>query len=380
MPRSVRRRRIVHRPGSVRSALTRLAALLLTAATWPAVVAPPAMAAVTFTDRPVARGLDEPVAFTFTPNGRVFYVEKDTGEVHIYNPATDNDRVFATLPGVDGQGERGTLGIALHPGYPTKPFVFVYATRLVRGVLQNQIVRLAVDAGVGTNRRVIFSTRASSSPYHNGGRIEFGPDGMLYAIVGEGHSPASAQDLRNPRGKILRMTPRGRRPGDNPIRNSKIFVYGIRNSFGFDFDPVTGDLWETENGPSCNDEVNYIPVGGRNYGWGRRQDCGSLPAPRDTNNSGPRPRILPKMWFVNTIGITGMTFCDGCGLTGSEGDMFFGDVKFGQIRRVPLSAGRDSVAGVGRVVFDTGNVLSVESGPDGSIYYSDFSGIYRLTN
>jgi glucose/arabinose dehydrogenase len=372
--------RTVHRGRIVRPTLARLAALILTAAAWPAVTAAPAAAAVTFQATPVAVGLASPVAFTFTANGRIFYLEKDTGEVHIYNPVTDGDRLFTTVPGVDAQGERGTLGIALHPGYPQRPFVYVYATRLVGGVLQNQILRFRSDTGVGTDRRTIFSTRASSSPYHNGGRIEFGPDGMLYAIVGEGHTPASAQKLSNPRGKILRMTPQGRRPADDPIAHSKIFAYGIRNSFGFDFDPVTGDLWETENGPSCNDEVNYIPVGGRNYGWGRRQSCGSLPSPRDTNNSGPRPRVLPKMWFVNTIGITGMTFCSGCGLTGSQGDLFFGDVNNGQIRRVALAAGRASIAGPGGVVFDTGNVLSMESGPDGSIYYSDFSGIYRLTN
>jgi aldose sugar dehydrogenase len=372
--------RTAHGRTVVRSAVTRLVALALIAAAWPAVTARTAVAADTFSSRPVAMGLDQPVAFTFAPNGKIFYVEKDSGEVRIYNPASDGDHLFFTVSGVDGQGERGTLGVALHPGFPSRPFVYVYATRLVHGVLQNQILRITADGGSGRHRRVIFSTRASSSPYHNGGRIEFGPDGMLYAIVGEGHSAASAQDLTNPRGKILRMTPRGRRPADNPIAHSRIFAYGIRNSFGFDFDPVTGDLWETDNGPSCNDEVNYIPVGGGNYGWGRRQDCGSLPAPRDTNNSGPRPRILPEMWFVNPIGITGLTFCAGCGLTGSEGDMFFGGVKFGQIRRVPLGAGRHSVAGVGRVVFDTGNVLSVESGPNGSIYYSDFSGIHRLRN
>ncbi|MEO8291794.1 MAG: PQQ-dependent sugar dehydrogenase [Actinomycetota bacterium] len=367
-------------PRQMQCLLARLIPLVLAVVAWPAVSAAPARAAVTFHDRPVAVGLRQPVAFTFAPNGRIFYVEKTTGEVHLYNPASDQDRLFVTVPGVDAQGERGTLGIALHPGYPTQPFVYVYATRLVSGVLQNQILRYTAAAGVGTDPRTIFSTPASASAYHNGGRIEFGPDGMLYAVVGDGHGAANAQDLTNPRGKMLRMTPRGRRPADDPIRNSRIFEYGIRNSFGFDFDPVTGDLWETENGPSCNDEVNYMPVGGRNYGWGRRQDCGSLGAPRDTNNSGPRPRILPKMWFVDTIGITGMTFCARCGLTGSNGDLFFGDVNFGQIRRVPLSRGRDSLAGVGRVVFDTGSVLSVESGPDGSIYYSDFSGIYRLRN
>jgi glucose/arabinose dehydrogenase len=147
------------------------------------------------------------------------------------------------------------------------------------------------------------------------------------------------------------------------------------------FDPVTDELWETENGPSCNDELNHVALGGRNYGWGSRQDCNSLPAPRDTNNSGPRPRILPELWYEHPVGITGITFCDGCGLTNSEGDVFFGDVKFGDIRRVPLDAGRDTVNGTGTIVLDTADsVLSLETGPDGSIYFSDFSGIYRLEN
>jgi glucose/arabinose dehydrogenase len=374
MSRTDRRRSVA------RAVAVRAATVILAVAAWPTVTAAPAVAGVTFSADPVATGLNQPVAFTFAPDGRIFYVEKNSGQVRIFDPGTDDDSLFYTVPGVDGTGERGTLGIALHPAYPDRPFVFVYATRTTNGSLKNQILRLTDHDGTGRDRRTIFSTPASSDPYHNGGRIEFGPDHELYAIVGEGHDARNSQDLSNPRGKILRMTPLGKRPGDNPIRNSKIFAYGIRNSFGFDFDPMTGELWETENGPECNDELNHIPVGGKNFGWGPREDCGSLPAPRDTNNSGPRPRHLPELWFTSTIGITGMTFCDGCGLTGSEGDIFFGDVVFGGIRRVPLDAGRDTVDGVGSVVFDTGSVLSMETGPDGAIYFSDFSGIYRLTN
>ena len=365
---------------SVRHAIARVAAIVLAVAAWPAVTAAPAVAGTTFTADPILTGLDQPVAFTFAPNGRIFYVEKESGQIRLANPATDSDRLFYDMPGVNGEGERGMLGIALHPAYPERPFVYVYATRSTDGSLKNQILRLTNRSGNGRDRRTIFSTPASSDPYHNGGRILFGPDNELYAIVGEGHRPASAQDLSNPRGKILRMTPLGKRPGDNPIPRSKIFAYGIRNSFGFAFDPVTDELWETENGPGCNDEVNHIAIGGRNYGWGARQSCGSLPTPRDTNNSGPRPRIMPELWFTDPVGITGMTFCDGCGLTGSEGDLFFGDVVYGQIRRVPLDAGRDTVDGIGSVVFDTGNVLSLETGPGGAIYFSDFSGIYRLEN
>ena len=362
---------------NVRTAIARVAVMALTASAWPAVTAAPA-AGVTFRVDRVATGLNQPVAFTFAPGGKIFYVEKDSGEVRVYNPDGDRDRLFYDVPGVNGEGERGTLGVALHPDYPDRPYVYVYATRRSKGSLKNQILRLTNVGGSGRDRRRIFSTPASSSPYHNGGRILFGPDDQLYAIVGEGHHPASAQKLSNPRGKILRMTPRGKRPADNPIRRSRIFAYGIRNSFGFDFDPVTDELWETENGPACNDELNHIPVGGRNFGWGPRQSCGSLPTPRDTNNSGPRPRVLPELWFRDTVGITGMTFCDRCGLRGSQGDLFFGDVRFGQIRRVPLNAGRDTVTGVGTVVFDADNVLSMETGPGGSIYFSDFSQIYRL--
>jgi glucose/arabinose dehydrogenase len=372
--------RTSRRRSTASSSIARAAALILAFSAWPALTAPPAAAGVTFSADPVATGLNQPVAFTFAPSGLIFYVEKDSGQIRIYDPVADTDSLFYDVPGVNGDGERGTLGIALHPAYPAKPFVYVYATRTSGGALKNQILRLRDRGGTGHDRRTIFSTAASSNPYHNGGRIEFGPDGELYAIVGEGHRASNSQDLSNPRGKILRMTPQGDRPADNPIRHSKIFAFGIRNSFGFDFDPVTEDLWETENGPECNDEVNHIAHGGKNFGWGPRESCGSLPAPRDTNNSGPKPRVMPELWFTATIGITGVTFCDGCGLTGSEGDMFFGDVNFGQIRRVPLNAGRDSVAGRGSVVFDTGSVLSVETGPDGAIYFSDFSGIYQLVN
>ena len=273
------------------------------------------------------------------------------------------------------------LGIALHPSYPAKPFVYVYATRMSGGSLKNQILRLTNRHGTGRDRRQIFSTAASSNPYHNGGRIEFGPDGQLYAIVGEGHDAKNAQDLSNPRGKILRMTPQGDRPADNPIAHSKIFVYGIRNSFGFDFDPVTGELWETENGPECNDELNHIPVGGKNYGWGPRENCGGLTAPHDTNNSGPaapRPARALVHHHDRHHGHDLLRRVRPDRLRGRR--LLRRHQQRADNRRVPLDAGRDTVAGIGSVVFDTGNVASVETGPDGGIYFSDFSGIYRLVN
>jgi glucose/arabinose dehydrogenase len=326
--------------------------------------------------RRVAGGLDQPVAFTFGPGRVLWYLEKNSGEVRSIDLASGDDRLFATITGIDGAGERGMLGIALHPDYPDEPFVYVYATRNDGGNLRNQILRLEDRDGNGADPTVIFSSAASSSPYHNGGRILFGPDGFLYAIVGDGHDPANAQDVSgNDRGKILRITPEGAVPKTNPF-GDRIWAYGIRNSFGLAFDPRTRSLWETENGPACNDEINRIRKG-RNYGWGPSATC-SGSSPGNTNRDGPRP-LRPKLVYRSPIGITGIAFCDGCGLGWrSEGAAFHGAVNDGRVTRLLFNRRRTGVAGRA-VVYEHGTgTLSLEVGPRGRIYFSDFGAIYRL--
>ena len=274
------------RRATARTTVARAAALLLALAVWPAVTAPPA-AAGTFSADPVATGLDEPVAFTFAPDGRIFYVEKTTGEIRIYNPATDHDGLFYDVPGVNGDGERGMLGIALHPSYPAKPFVYVYATRMSGGSLKNQILRLTNRHGTGRDRRQVFSTAASSNPYHNGGRIEFGPDGQLYAIVGEGHDAKNAQDLSNPRGKILRMTPQGDRPADNPIAHSKIFVYGSATRSASTSTPSPGSCGRPRTVPNATTSSTTSPSAARTTDGARGRTAGASP-PRTTRTTAAR--------------------------------------------------------------------------------------------
>ena len=139
------------------------------------------------------------------------------------------------------------------------------------------------------------------------------------------------------------------------------------------FDPRNGRLWESENGPSCNDEINRIVRGG-NHGWGPSESC------PNTNNSGPTPRILPKYTFVSTVGLTGLAFCDACGLgAGFDGDLLVGAVNDGIIRRFDLNATRTGFDAGPLLVSDRpGPVLSLEVGPNGRIYFSDFGAIYRL--
>jgi len=336
--------------------------------------APPTVRVVTVAE------LDQPVGFTFTPRGRIVYLERATGRVRLIDPRTGRDRSWFRVSGVNSDGERGALGVELHPRWPRRPWVYVYVTRAPAGKdLRNQLLRLRIRGGRAVALDVLLNSPIGSRSNHNGGRIAFGPDRKLYVVIGDGgENPATAQDLDEVRGKILRLNPDGSVPATNPF-GSKVWSYGHRNSFGFAFDPDGGRLWESENGPECNDEINLI-VGGGNFGWGPNEDCGGV-SPGNTNDSGPTPRRLPKLWFVDTIGITGEAFCDGCGLGAQvEGQLFFGDVNTGVLRRVGLNAARNDVAGRPIDVLDTpgGAIYSMETAPKGRLYFSDARAIYRL--
>ncbi len=327
---------------------------------------------------PVRTGLNGPSGFTFGPSGTIWYLERGTGEVRTLNRRTGNTHLFFTISRVDGSGERGALGIALDPAFPTKPFVYVYVTRMWHGHVRNQLVRIRKDGSTGSGMKILLTMQGNASSYHNGGRILFGPDRKLYVVVGDAHDSGNAQDLTsNLRGKILRLNRDGTGAAGNP--RGRIWSFGHRNSFGFTFDPKTDRLWQTENGPSCNDEINLIVKGG-NFGWGPRQNCTGT-APQDTNNSGPRPRRLPKIYFANPIGITGVAFCISCGLGPRiAGDLVFGDVNSGSIRAMDMNAGRTGPSHGTRILLatGTGGIHSVEVGPKHRIYFSGANGIYRL--
>ena len=180
-----------------------------------------------------------PAAFTVTPDGsRILYGEHSTGRIVRLKVATGARTPFFTIPNA-----RGLLGVALSPNYPSDGRVWAFVTRNVSGTPTNQLLRIRED---GTGFAVL---RSFPTGLHNGGRIMFGPDGKLYVVVGENGNPALAQSLAILAGKMLRLNPDGTVPSDNPRAGSPIIAYGIRNSFGFTFDPETGRLWETDNGP-----------------------------------------------------------------------------------------------------------------------------------
>ena len=318
------------------------------------------------------RAADFPAAFTFDPAGRIFYAERFSGEIRIYNPATQADTLFYDVQNVVGASEQGLLGIALHPKYPAKPFVYGFYTRGGSPVT-NRIFRVRNSGGTGVELANLVTMKASTN--HNGGVIHFGPDGFLYAVLGDVTSPAFSQDKSIRPGKVLRMNTLGRVPPDNPF-GYHTWSYGHRNMFGFAFDPANGNLWLSENGPGCTDEVNRV-VKGANYGWGPSQTCAN-PQPDGTNKDGPSPQF-PQAHYTPTIAPTGMAFCPACGLGAAvDGTLLMGAWNDDKIRRLTLDAARTSVISQADLFTNDSGILAVERGPDGKVYFSDPAGIHRL--
>ena len=216
----------------------------------------------------IADGLEFATNVAITPDGRIFYTEKDTGRVRVIEDGELVDAPFAELEVSNGP-EEGLLGIAAHPDFAQEPWIYLYYSDGKTG--RNRIVRVEASGEKAGDTQPVIDLLPTSNGYHNGGDMAFGPDGMLYATTGDGHDEQLAQDPQSAGGKILRLAPDGSIPPDNPLGpESPVYSLGHRNSFGICFDGGTDELWETENGPETNDEVNLIVPGG-NYGWPEQQ-------------------------------------------------------------------------------------------------------------
>ncbi|TYB62257.1 PQQ-dependent sugar dehydrogenase [Nonomuraea sp. PA05] len=208
------------------------------------------------TPEELATGIDVPWGLTFLPGGDALIAERDTGRILRLTPG-GRPRQVAEVPGVAAGGEGGLLGLATSPGFATDDLVYAYLT----AADDNRIIRFKLGGG---DPEVIFDGIAKAS-FHNGGRIAFGPDGMLYAGTGDAGNTASSQDPDSPNGKILRLTPDGEPAPGNPTPGSPVYSLGHRNVQGLAWDDE-GRLFATEFGQNELDEVNLIQPG-RNYGW-----------------------------------------------------------------------------------------------------------------
>jgi aldose sugar dehydrogenase len=319
VPDGVSLHRLISKRAAVRGSLAVVAAAALSAtmlsSTSTAQVSGPVMLHPQLAVRPVATGLVTPISLAFLNSNDMLVLEKNTGRVQrvvggaVQSTVLDLDVNFGS--------ERGLLGIALHPAFPTNPGVYLYWTESTTDgdtdvlantpLLGNRVDRFVWNGSTLTFDRNLIRLRAlqqdANQPArgnHDGGVIAFGPDGKLYILIGDAGRRGQLQNLVNGpfgpgqpddqfggpepddahlTGVILRLNDDGTTPADNPFFTAgaamggqvganiqKVFAYGLRNSFGMAFDPESGVLWEQENGDDTFSELNRVDPG-FNSGW-----------------------------------------------------------------------------------------------------------------
>ncbi len=363
-----------------------------------------------------APGLSQPTGLEFLGPDDFFVTEKATGQVKRINSGVSSTVLDLN---VNSDSERGLLGMTLHPNFSSNGFVYLYYSRATGGDgtawTENRLSRFTWNGSALTGETTLLSFAndpgQSNGPNHDGGPLLFGPDGMLYGITGDlNRNRAEQNNQTTPStaaqvGGIFRLTDAGAVPASNPFATNpttdfhKWYAYGVRNSFGMAFDPVTGNLWDTENGPTSYDEVNLVAPG-FNSGWNKIMG----PDSRDPQNAPADLLMLPgaaysdpELSFLTPIGITSLQF----GAHTTLGPDYHNAVIIGDNNTQDLYLARLNGSRTGfnltggladlvadstterntlRIGTDFGVVTDIQTGPDGSLYVLSLSNseVYKL--
>lgn len=392
-----------------------LAAALLAAELAPTEALGQAVVPSGFADQLGVGGLSRPVGMAFLPDGRLLVIEQQTARVRlIVNGAISIVDPMGIVPGVNTSGEeRGLLGIAVDPGWPTRPYFYTHSTD-AGPPSRVRISRFTVTGDLsGTGNGALTFNPASrydlltaipdNAFNHNGGTLRFGPDGMLYASLGEDATPCAAQDTSSLRGVILRLdvsrlpsgaggppSPALITPADNPFaavgspKSKLIWLYGLRNPFRFHIDPASDALFVADVGQDTWEEVDWAPRGGGNFGWPIFEGFASYPGGCTANGSPIAPIYAYDHGSGNAVMSAGV-YRKPTGALGGfppeyEGDYFFSDYYSGDMWRLKRSGGTWSVApavpGQPSSAHWAGGLDSVSDyllGPDGGLWYCNQS-------
>ncbi|MEV5833359.1 PQQ-dependent sugar dehydrogenase [Nocardia sp. NPDC052112] len=285
----------------------------------------------------IAQDINVPWGLAFLPDGGALVAERDTGRILRVVPGRAAEQVYE-IPGVVARGEGGLLGLAVAAGYTETRYVYAYFT----AAADNRIVRFRVDG----QPEVIFAGIAKAGN-HDGGRIAFGPDGMLYVGTGDAADGSRSQDPASPNGKILRLTPDGAPAPGNPTPGSPIYSLGHRNVQGLAWDR-SGRLFAAEFGQNNFDELNLIEPG-RNYGWPIVEGKGG------TDRGFADPQVIWKPAEASPSGIA------------IAGDTLYAAALRGErLWTIPL---RDGTLGTPQAALpDLGRLRTVAMAPDGALW------------
>ena len=299
---------------------------------------PPGQAVAGSIPRTIASGLEAPWSVV-RYNGATLVSERDTARIlEIVDGGAA--RVLGTIEGVAGGGEGGLLGLAVDD----EQRLYVYSTALDGNRIQR--FRLSGSPGsLGLGQAETIVEGIPSASYHDGGRIAFGPDGMLYATAGDAGQRDNAQDLASPGGKILRMEADGAVPEDNPFPGSLVYSYGHRNPQGLTWDG-NGTMFATEFGQNTWDELNIIRPGS-NYGW---------PVVEGVANSAGFTDPV-QQWEPSVASPSGMTHLNGT--------LFIANLRGRVLRAVPVS---DPGTSTDYYSDEYGRIRDVLPGPEGDLW------------
>jgi glucose/arabinose dehydrogenase len=332
-------------------------------------------------------GLSSATAFAQAVDGRIFVAEQG-GAIRVIKNGALLATPFATVT-VDSTGERGLIGIALHPDFAINGFLYIYSTRTTGGA-HNRISRFTATgdvAAAGSELALVDLPNLSGATNHNGGGMHFGSDGKLYVGVGENANAAQAQDLATPFGKLLRFNEDGSIPTDSPFYATQsglaraVWAYGLRNPFTFAVQPGTGKIHINDVGQDTWEEID-LGVAGANYGWpsseGPSNVVAGITAPlfaykhSDTSPPGAGPG-----GFLTGFAIAGGAFYPTGGPfpTGYRDQYYFADFGSKFVGRLD-SANGNAAYSFARL---SGSPVDLMVGLDGAVYVLTRTGITRIS-
>jgi glucose/arabinose dehydrogenase len=296
----------------------------------------------------LATNLEVPWSFAFLPDDDALVTERDSGRLLRVSPSGDI-REIQTLP-EGGSGEGGLLGVAVSPDYEEDHYVYAYYTT----ERDNRVVRFRI----GEKPEAIL-TGIPVNSYHDGGRIRFGPDGMLYVTTGDAGDPENSQDRSSLGGKILRIEPDGSIPPDNPFPANPVYSFGHRNVEGLAWD-ADGQLYASEFGQNTWDEVNRIEAG-ENYGWPEVEGKGGEDEGYvDPITVWPTSEASPSRAEIMVDGASPQW----------EGDLFVTALRGERLWHLELN-GRGEIIERQKLLYgEVGRVRDVAQAPDGSLWIS----------
>lgn len=347
----------------------------------------------------VIEGLALPTSMAFLDRDDILILQKNDGRVRLVsNGVLQPNPVYEAS--VEASSERGMLGIAVANATSQSKTVFLYYTEPTDGEIRNRIYRYDWDGmGSFTGGTLVLDLLGEPGPNHDGGKMTIGPDGMLYAVIGDLNRDGMLQNYKNgPRPDDTSVIFRVDRDGNAVNGTSKYYAYGIRNSFGLDFDPLTEVLWDTENGPADYDEINVVEPG-FNSGW--ELVMGPIDRTGVTTDNLMQFEgsyyADPVFSWRQSQGVTDIEFLNSTKLGDKYAyNVFVGDINNGNLyffmvneNRTGLDLGNpgledlvaDNNAEAQAVTLGTNfrGITDIETGPDGYLYILSFSGnLYRI--